>query len=61
MGFFGAAGEPEGLQGATAPSLRKPDAATHVASPRPHGSLTRSSGVTCARSAVLKQGLGRVM
>lgn len=33
MGFFGAAGEPEGLREGTVPSLRKPEAATHVASP----------------------------
>lgn len=33
MGFSGAAGEPEGLKEGAVPWLRKPEAATHVASP----------------------------
>lgn len=37
----------------------KPEAAIHVASPRPHRSLMLSSDVTCAPLAVLKWGFGR--
>lgn len=36
MGFFGVAGEPGGLRERPAPSLQKPGAATHVASPWTH-------------------------
>ena len=40
VGFFGVAGEPGGLRERPAPSLQKSGAATHVASPWTHRSLS---------------------
>ena len=40
MGFFGVAGEPGGLRERPAPSLQKSGAATRVASPWTHRSLS---------------------